>query len=151
MLCFLLPYNVLLLPLCLEREAGVNRCHHVQNGLCFWNPHTLFCSVLKLAKASAYNLLHVMQQYCLYTTDVAFTALENKQYCVRLEHENGDASPGFAAEICLEYKLPERITEHIQYKHKITLICFILKGWEFIQISWLNSALQVLNSILIYL
>lgn len=53
-----------------------------------------------------------MLPYWLYKTDVAFTALENKQYCVRLEHENGDASPGFAAEICLEYKLAERITEH---------------------------------------
>lgn len=30
---------------------------------------------------------------------VAFTALENKQYCVRLEHENGDASLGFAADL----------------------------------------------------
>jgi len=46
-----------------------------------------------------------MQQYWLYTTDVTSTALENKQYCVRLEHENGDASHGFAAEICQEYKL----------------------------------------------
>jgi len=67
-----------------------------------------------------------MQQYWLYTTDVTSTALENKQYCVRLEHENGDASHGFAAEICQEYKLPEIITEHILYKDTITLICFIL-------------------------
>ncbi len=40
-----------------------------------------------------------MQKYWLYTTDVAFAALENKQYCVRLEHENGDASLGFAADL----------------------------------------------------
>ncbi len=40
-----------------------------------------------------------MQTYYLYTTDVAFAALENKQYCVRLEHASGDASLGFAADL----------------------------------------------------
>lgn len=120
MLCLPLTYNILLLPLCArKREAGANRWHHGQNRLPFRNPHTLFRSVLQLAAAYAYKLLHVMQQYWLYTTDVAFTALENKQYCVRLEHKNGDACHGFAAEIWLEYKLPHRVSEHLQCRHTI--------------------------------
>lgn len=101
-----LPHNVLLVPLCgCKGEAGINRWQHVQNGLLFRNPQALFRSVLKVGAACACKLLHIMQKYWLYTTDVAFTALENKQYCIRLEHENGDASLGFA-KTCLKYKLP---------------------------------------------